>query len=426
LEIDNALQRHVSELRGGYLRAIYASTSGMWRTPPTDRFLRFPGSDVTYRYAYDRQHTPLALQARLHGDYERVGRTKGGMLCASGMAAIDVLVKTLSHVLPAKRFRIAAFASYYETHTLFRVSSIARRWRPLFSQDELLHSIRAAAYPILFVEPVQYNWRFDVLDWHQVVAEINASPEPPIVILDTTLSGRSERLNAVLRMLGRSGCPLVVCVRSGLKLDQDGLELANLGVLEWWVREDLADRFARFETVAEACRVVSGAGVGWPEACALAPSFVLDPARVQTHSQAVFASNRMLAAQVRLGGELFAEKVYPEPPWDAPFVLLKLKDGSVDAYKRLPALLAAESRRRGLDWIMSGSFGFRTERFESILPAEQFRVGERPEGVLKIACGRYQGERFWQIVDLIEELATFDALDDAETRWRSRTLGMSS
>lgn len=412
LQADNELQRYIGELRAGYLRQSASRLAGDWLTPPTGRRFEFPGTGIAYDYAYDRQHPPVALERRLRRG-GRGRRRKGGLLAGSGMAAIGIVLQSLAELL--QTVRIAAFASYFETFTLFRLLRVD--FRRALTQDELHRASRADRRNILYIEPVQYNWRLEGVDWDGLIQSIDAADDPPIVILDTTLCGASSLLDDAIDRLADSACPLLVCVRSGLKLDQEGLELANLGVVEWWPRPDCADAWARLSKVAAAYRTVAGLGLGRREACALAPRFVLNRRRAEAFAAGVGRSNRTLFAEVELAGGIFSHKTFASGGWEVPFVLFHLRQGGFRSYRELAGLIAREAQRRRLDLTMSGSFGFRTERFETILPNEQRRSGEAPEGVLKFACGSYRGPRFWEVVDMLNELAGFGSLQEAAQRW---------
>jgi hypothetical protein len=420
LEADNRIQAEIDRIRTWFLAGVGEFASRTWLTPPIGEQLRYPGTAETYRYCYDRQHTAAILERRVQASGPDLGRRKYAMLCSSGMAAINTLLQALAFLTEPEQRRMGAFASYFETHSLFRMSAFAKSWSRIKGSDQLLDAIRHSQFPIVYLEPVQYNWSLDVTPLSELTSAVCAAAQPPIIILDTTLSGETPVVDRLLSSIAASPCPLLVRVRSGLKLDQEGLEFASVGALEWWPRTEVAARFERLEPLADTFRTVSGAGLNRLAACALSPFFVFDRARTRSFAEAVFASNRTLFDELDLGGALFSSKIYPPRPWDSPFVLLKLERGGSTEYVRLAALIAREATRRGLGWMMSGSFGFRTERFETIVPGEQPRFGEPSAGVLKIAAGCYRGARFWSIVDLLNELARFDSLDDAEFMWRMR------
>lgn len=422
LQTDHCLQESILRLRAAYLAGMGERLSRDWRTPATNQRFIYPGSEQTYRYCYDRQHAPDVLEERAGRGQMAQRRRKDVLLCANGMAAINVLLQSLAYLLEDRAARLIASASYFETHSLIRMSGFATRWTRVQSDEALLELASSSQCAVLLVEPVQYNWDLAISPWGELLEIWRCQGAAPIIIVDTTLSGETAAMDWLMTQLLSSPSPLVVRLRSGLKLDQEGLELANLGVLEWWAHPDVDLSLSKLRSVADAYRTVAGAGLGRDATWALSPQFVFEPSHFRAYSEGIFSNNRALFEAIELKGDLFEGKVYPPEPWDAPFLLMKLKEKGAEPYARLAALIDAEARRRGLRWTMSGSFGFRTERFETILPMEQIRTQEMPQGVLKIAAGRYQGARFEEVVELVNDLARFDTLNQAAAAF-GRPLG---
>jgi hypothetical protein len=80
---------------------------------------------------------------------------------------------------------------------------------------------------VLFVEPVYCDGQFGVLKLEDLPRTRR------IVVLDTTMVGPDYDMSPWLRADAEDGaCPLVIAFSSGLKLDQAGLELANVGIIE--------------------------------------------------------------------------------------------------------------------------------------------------------------------------------------------------
>ncbi|WP_460160169.1 hypothetical protein [Pseudomonas sp. S3_B05] len=272
LATDALLQRETGVLRKRFLLHAGEFASRTWLTPPTGSHIGFPGTDETYRFCYDRQHVAHFLERRLNAPSPRPGRVERAcFLFGSGMAAINTLLQSLAYVTKPARRRLGVFAGYFETHSLVRLSAFAEQWARLRTTDELANLVRTGAFPILFIEPVQYNWSLDTVDWDELLAAIAESADPPIVVLDTTLVGNADPLEKIVSRLIGSNCPIVVRVRSGLKLDQEGLELASVGVLEWWARSDAAADSERLAYIVDTFRTISGAGLCRSAACALSP-----------------------------------------------------------------------------------------------------------------------------------------------------------
>jgi hypothetical protein len=404
------LQRAHGSLRAWYLRAVAEHTRHHWRTPPTGAQIPFPGAQGGYDFAYDRQHPPTCLEERLVGS----GRAAGGLLFSSGMGALCSVFQALGFLLGDDGALIAR-ASYFETLTLLRLGPYAKRWRRARTDEELADALGRFPVDVVFVEPVPYDWALTPVDSSVLGPALDRCPQPPVVVVDTTLTPTGPSLDHLLNEL-RMRASLLVVVRSGIKLDQAGLELTNLGVVEWWAGRGHRRNEAWAATLA-ACRVVNGTTLTWAESCALAPAFVLDPVQLSSHAAQVGGNSHRLASRLCQTGELFADCAPTDASWRIPFFVLALRENGREAARALAGLLAGEQRRRGLGWQMSGSFGFRSPRFETILPEEQSRPGEQPQAVLKVAAGAMDGAQLKAIATLLAELVHFDSIDDVRRAW---------
>lgn len=405
LAFDNYLQKLAGEIRATYLQGLSAITSRRWRTPPDGIAMPFPGDDTPYSYTYDRQHPPKPLEMRLNA-----GGSSDVVLCSSGMASLNVVFQSLNFLMDSSN-TLAVFASYFETLSLLRICPFSQRFVRANSESELSEIIADEQVGVVLVEPVHYNWALSTTFWPDILTSLAARDDPPFVILDTTLTGVCSAQTELLSQL-RSVVPVVICVRSGIKLDQKGLELTNLGVVEIYCADTLiAEKIA---ATVRKCRSICGATLTWQDACALAPRVVCTPSSVCEYGHAVFNNARELFDRLKNVGGLFKRVSHPEPPWPAPLVILELADGGSENYRELATILDVQQRKRGLNWQMSGSFGFRTQRFETILPEELLRSGESHAGALKIASGCYAGARHHAILEIIEELAAYPDLQTAK------------
>jgi hypothetical protein len=415
LSTDITLQDIVSSIRTRYLLGVAELTAKHWRTPVVEESVPFLGNDKGYFYAYDRQHPPKLLEER-----STESKVTGLLLCSSGMSALNVTFQGIAHLLRRPR-KLIALASYFETFTLLRISAFSSHWERANSVIQLVEILSHGDIGVIFLEPVRYDWSLATEDWDILCEAMAQLDNPPIIIADTTLCSKCDALESLLQRL-KIITPLLVMVRSGIKLDQHGLELANLGVIEWYLHPCSDRSFSKLKEIFSACRVVLGATLTWPDACALAPSFVLNNSSFKDFSSGVFATNRLLYNKVVRCGGLFEDIIHPEMPWPAPFVLFKLRIGGHDNYRELAKLISREQLRRGLHWKMSGSFGFRSAHYETILPEEQVRPNESPVGVLKIAAGRYAGAQLHSIIDLLNELAEYNDIQQVKRAWSRQYL----
>jgi hypothetical protein len=217
-----------------------------------------------------------------------------------------------------------------------------------------------------------------------------------VLILDTTLAGPGCDLRPYLR---DAACPLVIAYSSGLKLDQAGLELANVGIARLFARDGIDDVGAALRQL----RGLVGAGLTLDEMSALSAPWFMDRAYADRYVGAVFANNRRLAAAIGSRSPVFAPQCHPSlrrQGADAPFCAVRLNEPSPESYRALDRLIALECERRDIVVTKGGSFGFRGHRFELIEPAP----GEG-ETFLRVAMGWRDGWSCRALCELFGELA---------------------
>jgi hypothetical protein len=194
---------------------------------------------------------------------------------------------------------------------------------------------------------------------------------------------------------------------SGLKLLQQGLELANVGIVSAFARD--AERAASLAEGLKRCRTLTGAGLRFVDALALEAPFFLDPAATRAYAEKVFAHNAALARAVAEGNRLFkplGEAGLAGPA--APYGAFELAAGnSVEALTALADRIEREARARDLLIERGGSFGFRGHRYEVVEP----ETGEPP--FLRVALGARNDRSCRGAIELMAQLARSAAGADA-------------
>jgi hypothetical protein len=210
---------------------------------------------------------------------------------------------------------------------------------------------------------------------------------------------------------------------SGLKLDQAGLELANVGIVSLYAPVSRGAELAAAGDLLAAVLRLNGTALTVDTVALLDVPFFLDPAAFYDYCAAVFAHNARLAHAVPSGG-LFETIAHPslDPrglPWaQAPFVFFHLRDDQPARYDDLERLVTELAAVRGLSLERGGSFGFRGHRCEAIA----LKSAER-SGVFKIALGARSGPSLEGIVALMSEIAAFPTVAAArEVMMQARPL----
>jgi hypothetical protein len=241
-----------------------------------------------------------------------------------------------------------------------------------------------------------------------------AAGSPSLVILDTTLIGPHCDLEALLQSPLDPSLPLPMLVRlsSGLKLDQAGLELANVGIVGLYRRKDEAPGSADPAGKLRKMRTLTGGGLGFDAIGALQAPWFLDRDFALGYSGSVLENNALLAHRLAEIDGLFSLISHPSlAPHQvcaaaAPYCLLQLQEDTVVNYRALEGVILREAERRHLRFDRGGSFGFRGHRYEAILP----EAGEITP-FLRVALGAREGWSRDGIVDMLCDIAGAGSLD---------------
>jgi hypothetical protein len=301
------------------------------------------------------------------------------VLCRSGQAALSGLLQfAIAQWGATGALGVVHDGAYFETASL--IDAWPRR----------VLERRKGDADIVIAEPVWCDGSFGLT--------ADRFPARHALFLDTTMAGPAYDMASHLK----GDCPLVVAYSSGLKLDQAGLELANVGIVRIYARNGRAEA----HKVAEALRrirALTGTGLTLDELSALSAPWFMERSYVDGYTSALFANNRALAASIGNRSAIFASACHPsllDSAAEAPFCALELRDPTPERYAALSARVEAEIERRGLLASRGGSFGFRGHRFELIEP-------EPGQGrtFLRIALGWRDGHSRQGLCDLFAEFA---------------------
>jgi hypothetical protein len=408
-EMETEIDRLALALRRICLGLAHAASDKALRSP-RDKDLTMSPAGTTVDFGYERSLEPATLEERC----ERYAPAPKGwradhVLFSSGQAAMNTLLLALSPrgATPTNPPRIRHLGGYFETEEL--VAMLASH-----GMARELPKLGTDAADVLIMEPVYFDRaaQTHIVDIQATLRTHCASAEgcPSLVIVDTTLNGPCFDLERILP--AEMGCleppPLVVRLSSGLKLDQGGLELANVGIVSLYRHE--SQRFANdpAEKLKKA-RVLIGAGLGFDAISALEAPWFLDRAFARSYTETVLDNNALLAARLAEIDGLFSQISHPSLGVEgarAPFVLLQLHEDSPEDYRRLEEIIARKAKARQIRFDKGGSFGFRGHRYEAILP----EAGEITP-FLRIALGARKGWSRDGIVTLLEEIARAPSIE---------------
>lgn len=378
------------DLRRAWLARAHRPADTTLKSPCEGEASRLPNGQ-SIRFGYERELSARLLEGRAPLCYPVPrGWQSVRILCRSGQAALSCLLHHVAHAEAAQSLTLHHAGRYFETEALLDL------WpRQVFTPSDA----NSPHVDVLVGEPVHCDGRFGL----SLPARLPRARRA--LLLDTTMVGLRADIAPWFERFEGS---FAAVFRSGLKLDQAGLELANVGIVQLFVRDGASMDLSTTGAALERIRGLTGGGLTLDELAALSAPWFLDRAYLERYTGQVFANNAALARAIGTDSNLFGDRCHPSllsPEAVAPFCALRLREGDAAAHRRLLHHVEAEIGRRGLALAKGGSFGFRGNRYELIEPEPG-----AGQPFLRVAMGYRGGSDQDRIVDLFRELAALPAL----------------
>lgn len=395
---ERQLETAALTLRRAWLKAAHRLGDTTLKSPRDGDTAHVPCGDSLH-FGYERDLDVSILEDR-GAAYAPppAGWTSDMVIFRSGQASLATILQFVASAWGDRRTMSVAHAgAYFETTAL--LDAWPRR------NFRLTHGTAVSA-DVVIGEPVWCNGGF--------AATKRLPRARRVLLIDTTMVGAACDLGPWL-LSASDDCNIAIAFSSGLKLDQAGLELANVGIARVLVRDGAPAR----SEIAGRLRQLRGlmaTGLTLDELSALSAPWFLDRAYVDNYVAEIFANNRALAQAIGRESPVLEPRCHPAltSSADAPFCAVQLREPSPSRYRRFVEIVDQECHRRGLLLTKGGSFGFRGHRFELIEPAPG-----QGHPFLRLAMGWRGGHSCRGLAELFRELAihqSFAALDRAYGR----------
>jgi len=421
---EQALENLALDLRRRWLGETHTGSNRYMMSPPHAQ-VKSMADGQRIHYPYDRWLKPNLLEQRLAAHRRPpqgwIGRS---LLFANGMSAITTTLQLYRSLAPklwprSKKSPLALhwFGGYFEiARALKLLCDDHLHGRKHANQTTLCEIVTRGAADLILIEPVAADIDLDVFDLDAFITAWRQRrvKRPCAIIIDASLSADTFPVDRLCQELADDPPAMIVSIRSALKLDQEGLELANGGLIDLWVSNtpDNTERLDNFEYDLAQARTTLGVSLSQDEYAALSAPFFLDQTSLTTHAGAVFANNRRfaetLSQSIKPDIGLLARISHPSlspangQPWaEAPFVNLSYRSDQESARAFLRAVLEHEATARKLSFRSGSSFGFRAHRFEmGFVRGVKFNS-------LRIAIGARRGPSLDGLIELFQELAAY-------------------
>ena len=404
--LESALDDAARRLRITCLKAAHDATDQTLRSPTQNDKPCGPGGR-RISFGYERDLDPRNIERKL-AQMQSGSRSwqRAHLAFSSGQSALACIALALRELLPKARaeapLRILHYGGYFETAALFRLYERSGLYR--YESWAAAQILPQEPPDVVVFEPVYYDGSIGLVAGEIEILQrlLSGADNPIVVIIDTTLIGLGFPLGAFLAGLPKFN-GLVVALRSGLKLDQAGLELANVGLASIFGKLQGTMSAASLADALREIRTLTGANLSFDAVNALDFPWCLNASYMSGYCDRVFVNNARFASALSEAGN-FGQVTHPQrhvhaPVWaQAPFCVLQLRDHRPANYRGLADQIMEASRRRCIKLDQGGSFGFRGHRFDVIFPED-----ETPP-FIRVALGCRTGAGLKEVTRLWTEL----------------------
>ncbi|HFD80770.1 MAG TPA: hypothetical protein ENK05_10335 [Gammaproteobacteria bacterium] len=416
LELRTLWLRHASRISGRYLKS-----------PPHFQTVQLPSGNQN-PFPYERWNQPVSLERRAF-EYRPTpeGWVSEHLLFSSGMGAISCLLQVIRQVFEPRTgnpLLLHGIGGYFEITDLMNfIRDELFQPRIMGDQEEFTQSVADGASQLIYIEPVfTSRGRLNVFEMERFLSAWQHRPAsvPTAIVFDTTFTGNRFPMAEFIKRLAPHHPRLVIQVSSTLKLDQEGLEFSNAGLMSILsttppIVSGITKRMRKY-------RAAMGFSLSLDQTAALDYPGFLDADFTEQHASAVFENNATLARNLETGADrLFVNHFHPSlaqghkpAHWAvAPFVNLQLRD-DIDPEGRelLKHVIFHEARKRKLTFTPGSSFGFRGHRVET-------SIQDEPDGlqVIRVAMGSRKGPSLAGTVDLLNDIGRTGSVDMLKARY---------
>ena len=366
-------------------------------------------------YGYARNISSELLEKKI--DSQFYAYYSDTVLFNSGMSAIDNTLRLLIHYFSNFKndpIRIGVFAGYFETKMIFRLLTTNNViFRFCDTEDELL----SEKFDIVYLEPILYNWDLSSINLQKIFSSWFSDNSPRVLIVDSSLTPESWNKKHILKELIKTNVDILCDVRSGVKIDQLGFELCNVGIVRIYQRHKVFDHFS---DNLRKMRSLTGSCLQPRDLIILYNSFFLNDKWLNIHNSLICKNNAILASFLMPFSKtgLLDSISHPSVLSDtylnhAPFVILRLNISDFYDYNFFVSVLAFESQRRNLNFNYRNSFGFRDHNYDIIIPS----VKER-SCIFKIAMGSRQ-DQIDEICNMLLDLLKYASIKELKKDYPS-------
>lgn len=390
------LEKLTNLIRNKYMINVYKNTCANYKSPLIKTHVQtMNGSQI--HFAYER-----LIKYREFEDSISVEKFRDflsfNIVYSSGMAAITGVIDFIEKSFSKKEAEGFISAAYFETIQLIKT----RTTKINICFDDIMAK---AYYDFYFLEPVKADFELEKSSVEKIIKKISQSKENQIIylVIDSSMQGKCFSIN---KLFANVDVPrnFVICnIRSGIKLDEEGMEISNCGLVTFYFSRELEKLMSITRNFMEKNREIYGRALSFNDVCLLDNKIFF---KNENYSKYILNNTKQFVDNInKEENKLFKRIVYPDTTeynFLSPYLFLKFENddsGKIDDYELLLDIIYQETLSIGMEYNIRNSFGFRN------ISSEFYKIINDNIFVFKIAPGKLAGVRYHHYLYLVNEIS---------------------
>lgn len=245
VKLNQSIRKSWLEKVGILVSPVYKST--LWGTNVNDM------QNFKYHYSYETLLNDENDFADLMG-YSIEKMESKTFLFSSGMSAISNMLYCFSSFIK-ENLNVQASVGYFETKYFFKVLESMGNTVDFNLKNKVNTNV-------FYFEAIKYDATLSTTDLDTLIESINYSQAKiKFLIFDSTMHNKTSILSELSKRINNIRNIVFCDIRSGLKLDQEGLELSNLGICTIFISKENIRLFKLIKNYIEQYKNLTGANL---------------------------------------------------------------------------------------------------------------------------------------------------------------------
>lgn len=206
----------------------------IYKSPPKNQIIKsLWGENIDYGYERSIEYT--FFEEKLHKEIKNFSGFT--LTFSSAMNAITNLLLLFNSIY-SQKFNTIFTGGYFES--VYVLNNFQNMNNNIIFELDVELLLDYSDVNVYFFEATRYNMFLDTFNLEKILSKINVSPNKlTFIIIDTTLMGDLFPFGELLNKKSYSKSIVFINLRSALKLNQQGFEFSNVGLISFYYSSEL-------------------------------------------------------------------------------------------------------------------------------------------------------------------------------------------